>query len=269
MKSATILVVDDEPQIRRVMRAALSEKGYPVIEAREGLEAIDKFRAERPDLILLDMNMPGMSGLQVCHEIRAMSQVPIIMLTVRNAEKDKVRALDAGADDYVVKPFGIGELLARINAVLRRTTDESLEAVYTSSELTFDFDKRKIMVRGREVHFTPKEFEVLKYLVASHGKPISHRKLLQAVWGPDYGDETESLRVVVNQLRKKIEADPAKPRYIQTEPWIGYRFNLLAAPDAQDAAATGKSNREKSVHEKSAHEKQKDPGASDPQADFD
>jgi two-component system KDP operon response regulator KdpE len=237
MKSATILVVDDEPQIRRVMRATLTDKGYPVIEARDGQEAIDKFRNERPDLILLDMNMPGMNGLQVCHEIRALSQVPIIMLTVRNAEKDKVRALDAGADDYVVKPFGIQELLARINAVLRRTTDESMEAVYTSPELTLDFDKRQIIVRGREVHFTPKEFEVLKYLVASHGKPISHRKLLQAVWGPEYGDETESLRVVVNQLRKKIEVDSSKPKYIQTEPWIGYRFNLLAGESARGEAS--------------------------------
>jgi two-component system KDP operon response regulator KdpE len=226
MKSATILVVDDEPQIRRVMRATLTDKGYPVIEARDGEEALEKYRSERPELILLDMNMPKMSGLEVCREIRSTSQVPIIMLTVRNAEKDKVRALDAGADDYVVKPFGIQELLARINAVLRRTTDESLEAVYTSGDLALDFERRQIMVRGKEVHLTPKEYEVLRHLVASHGKPVSHRKLLQAVWGPEYGDETESLRVVVNQLRKKIEVDSSKPKYIQTEPWIGYRFNL-------------------------------------------
>lgn len=229
MKSATILVVDDEPQIRRVLRATLTDRGYAVIEAREGEEALDKFRAQPPDLVLLDMNMPGMNGLEVCREIRAASDVPIIMLTVRNAEKDKVRALDAGADDYVVKPFGIQELLARIAAVLRRSTDEDLEGVYTSGGLTLDFAKRQVVVRGKETHLTPKEFDVLKHLAASHGKPVSHRRLLQAVWGPEYGDETESLRVVINQLRKKIEVDSAKPKYIQTEPWIGYRFNFIGS----------------------------------------
>ena len=226
MKSATILVVDDEPQIRRVMRTTLSAQGYSVVEARDGQEALEKLRTGRADLVLLDMNMPIMDGLEACHEIRRASDVSIIMLTVRSAEKDKVRALDAGADDYLVKPFGIQELLARIRAVLRRGSNAKNPGTLSSKELCFDFEKRTFIVRGRPVHLTPKEFEVLKALVASDGRPMSHRRLLQTVWGPDYGDETESLRVVINQLRKKIETDAAKPKYIQTEPWVGYRFNL-------------------------------------------
>ena len=226
MKAATILVVDDEPQIRRVMRTTLTMQGYSVIEARDGAEALEKLRSERPDLILLDMNMPVLDGLQACREIRSVSDVPIVMLTVRSAEKDKVRALDAGADDYVVKPFSIQELLARVRALLRRVADEKDPGALLSKDLNFDFERRVIFVRGTQVHLTPKEFEVLKALVASDGRPISHRRLLQSVWGPDYGEETESLRVVINQLRKKIELNPAKPKYIQTEPWVGYRFNV-------------------------------------------
>jgi len=226
MKAATILVVDDEPQIRRVMRTTLTMQGYSVIEARDGAEALEKLRSERPDLILLDMNMPVLDGLQACREIRSVSDVPIVMLTVRSAEKDKVRALDAGADDYVVKPFSIQELLARVRALLRRVADEKDPGALLSKDLDFDFERRVIFVRGTQVHLTPKEFEVLKALVASDGRPISHRRLLQSVWGPDYGEETESLRVVINQLRKKIELNPAKPKYIQTEPWVGYRFNV-------------------------------------------
>ena len=226
VKAATILVVDDEPQIRRVMRATLTAEGYVIVEAHDGREALEKFRSERPDLIILDMNMPGVDGVEACREIRSSSTVPIIMLTVRSAEKDKVRALDAGADDYVVKPFGIQELLARIRATLRRSSgEESAEAV-SSRDLNLDFEKRVITVREKPVHLTPKEFELLRHLVANAGKPVSHRRLLQAVWGPDYGEETESLRVVVNQLRKKIEIDPAEPKYILTEPWVGYRFVL-------------------------------------------
>jgi len=231
MKAATILVVDDEPQIRRVMRTTLTTQGYSVIEARDGAEALEKLRSERPDLILLDMNMPVLDGLQACREIRSVSDVPIVMLTVRSAEKDKVRALDAGADDYVVKPFSIQELLARVRALLRRVADEKDPGALLSKDLNFDFERRVIFVRGTQVHLTPKEFEVLKALVASDGRPISHRRLLQSVWGPDYGEETESLRVVINQLRKKIELNPAKPKYIQTEPWVGYRFNVPS--DAQ------------------------------------
>ena len=226
MSSATILVVDDDSQIRRVMRNALSFHGYTIIEARNGEEALKKVRVDRLDLIILDLNMPDMDGIEVCREIRVVSNLPIIMLTVRNAEKDKVRALDAGADDYVVKPFGIDELLARIRAALRRGPGEPVEASVVTKEMHLDFDSRTIVVLGKSVHLTPKEFELLRELVTNAGKPVSHRRLLQAVWGPDYGEETESLRVMVNQLRKKIEPDPSNPRFIRTEPWIGYRFVL-------------------------------------------
>jgi len=240
-KSSTILVVDDEPQIRRVMRATLTAEGYTIVEARDGQEALEKFRSDRPDLVILDMNMPGMDGVEACREIRSSSNVPIIMLTVRSAEKDKVRALDAGADDYVVKPFGIQELMARIRATLRRSGGEEVDEAITSRELNLDFEKRVITVRGKQVHLTPKEFELLRHLVANAGKPVSHRRLLQAVWGPDYGEETESLRVVVNQLRKKIEVDPAEPKYILTEPWVGYRFVLPEDGRGRDASAAPRS----------------------------
>jgi two-component system KDP operon response regulator KdpE len=222
--AANILVVDDEPQIRRVMRSTLSAHGYVITEAKTGEEALERLRKERPDLVLLDVNMPGMGGIEACREIRRSSDAPIIMLTVRNAERDKVQALDAGADDYVVKPFGIGELLARIRAALRRYSPGDALPPFVSKEVTIDFESRQVIVRGHAVHLTPKEYDVLKHLVANQGKPLTHRRLLQSVWGPDYGEETENLRVVINQLRKKIEADPARPKYIVTEPWIGYRF---------------------------------------------
>ena len=224
MSGETILVVDDEPQIRRVMRSTLSTHGYLITEAKTGEEGVDSVRRERPDLVLLDMNMPGMGGLEACKEIRRSSDAPIIMLTVRNAERDKVMALDAGADDYVVKPFGIEELLARIRSALRRYAPGDAVAPFVSKDVNIDFESRQVTVRGRDVHLTPKEYDVLKHLVANQGKPLTHRRLLQSVWGPDYGEETENLRVVINQLRKKIEADPARPKYILTEPWIGYRF---------------------------------------------
>src|SRR5690242_11422639 len=197
------------------------------MEAKTGEEALEwmrKERKERPDLVLLDVNMPGMGGIEACREIRRTFDAPIIMLTVRNAERDKVGALDAGADDYVVKPFGIEELLARIRAALRRYSPGDTLPSFVSKDLTIDFEARQMTVGGRIVHLTPKEYDVLKHLVANQGKPLTHRRLLQSVWGPDYGEETENLRVVINQLRKKIEADPAKPKYILTEPWIGYRF---------------------------------------------
>lgn len=217
-------MVDDEPQIRRVMRTTLASQGYTITEARSGEEALELVLHEQPDLILLDVNMPGMGGLEVCREIRERSDVPIIMLTVKNTERDKVLALDAGADDYVVKPFGIEELLARIRAALRRAPAADPVAPVISPELRIDFESRKVLVQGKAVRLTPKEFSLLRQLVANAGKPLTHRSLLQAVWGPDYGEETEYLRVFINQLRKKIEADPGKPKFIRTEPWVGYRF---------------------------------------------
>ena len=222
--AATILVVDDEPQIRRVMRSTLSSHGYVITEAMTGEDAIESVRKNRPDLVLLDVNMPGMGGIEACREIRRASDAPIIMLTVRNAERDKVAALDAGADDYVVKPFGIEELLARIRAALRRYSPGEEVPPFVSKDMAIDFESRQVTVRGHAIHLTPKEYDVLKHLVANQGKPLTHRRLLQSVWGPDYGEETENLRVVINQLRKKIEVDPARPKYILTEPWIGYRF---------------------------------------------
>jgi len=225
VKPALILVVDDEPQIRRVLRTSLSAGGYTMMEARTAEEGLERIRQEPPDLVILDINMPGMGGLEGCREIRESSDVPIIMLSVRGSERDKVRALDAGADDYVVKPFSSEELLARIRANLRRVqTDENQPSAFSSPDLSIDFERRVVTVRDKKVHLTPKEFELLRCLVAGGGQPIPHRTLLQAVWGPDYGEETEYLRVCVNHLRKKIEPDPANPRYVVTEPWVGYRF---------------------------------------------
>ncbi|MGB7024208.1 MAG: response regulator transcription factor [Candidatus Acidiferrales bacterium] len=224
MKSGVILVVDDEPQIRRVMRTTLSAAGYTIVEAHTGEEALEQIRNERPDLILLDMNMPGLGGLDTCREIRDTSDIPVIMLTVRNTERDKVTALDAGADDYVVKPFATQELLARIRAALRRSPSSETMPTFVSKDLRIDFERRNVAVQGRPVRLTPKEFDILRLLVANEGKAVPHRTLLQTVWGPDYGEETEYLRVFINQLRKKIEPDPRRPRYIRTEPWVGYRF---------------------------------------------
>jgi two-component system KDP operon response regulator KdpE len=233
---ASILVVDDEPQIRRVLRSTLSSQGYIILEAKTGEEAIEVSRKEKPDLVLLDVNMPGMGGIEACREIRRASEAPIIMLTVRSAERDKVLALDAGADDYVVKPFGIEELLARIRAALRRFAPAEELPPFVSKDLKMDFESRQVTVRGQEVHLTPKEFDVLKYLIANQGKPLTHRRILQSVWGPDYGEETENLRVVINQLRKKIETDPAHPKYIRTEPWVGYRFQTPRVTTMKSAA---------------------------------
>ena len=230
MNTATILVIDDEPQLRRAMKATLADLGYSVIEAKSGEEALEMLRHESADLILLDLNMPGIGGLETCRAIRETSDVPVIVLSVRNTERDKVQALDAGADDYVTKPFGIQEVLARIRAAMRRApaSGEINAQVVVSGELEIDFNARRATLNGRAARLTPKEFDLLKFLVDHANKPIAHRKLLQTVWGPDYGDEVEYLRVVVNQLRKKIEPVPSKPRYLLTEPWVGYRFALPA-----------------------------------------
>jgi two-component system KDP operon response regulator KdpE len=230
MNTATILVVDDEPQLRRAMKATLTDLGYSVIEARTGEEALEKLRSDSPDLILLDLNMPGIGGLETCRAIRQTSDTPVIVLSVRNTEREKVQALDAGADDYVTKPFGIQELLARIRAAMRRApaSGDAGSLQFVSGNLAIDFESRRVTLQGNTVRLTPKEFDLLKFLVDHANKAIPHRKLLQTVWGPDYGDEVEYLRVVVNQLRKKIEPEPSKPQYLLTEPWVGYRF---AAPE--------------------------------------
>src|SRR5882724_269836 len=236
MIAATILVVDDEPQIRRVLRSTLTSQGYVIIDGKTGEEGVESARKNKPDLVLLDVNMPGMGGIEACREIRRSSDAPIIMLTVRNAERDKVAALDAGADDYVVKPFGIEELLARIRSALRRYSPSDALPSFVSEGLAIDFEKRQVTVRDSIVHLTPKEYDVLKHLVANQGKPLTHRRLLQSVWGPEYGEETENLRVVINQLSKKIESDPAQPKYIWTEPWVGYRFQPPSTSSAKSSS---------------------------------
>jgi two-component system KDP operon response regulator KdpE len=228
MTTAKILVVDDEPQIRRVMRTALTEEGYIITDAKSGDEAIACLRENRFDLILLDANMPGISGLEACREIRRTSDVGIIMLTVRNTEADKIGALDAGADDYVTKPFSMPELLARIRANLRRiplSQQSGGSAIIAFEGIEINLASRHVNVRGQDMAFTPKEFDLLHYLAGNPNVSIPHGKLLQAVWGPDYGGEVEYLHVFVNKIRKKIEPDPGKPRYILTESRIGYRFN--------------------------------------------
>ena len=228
MNSARILIVDDDPQIRRVMRTTLIAQGYEAADAKSGQEAIEKFRESKYDLILLDMNMNGMDGIETCREIRAGSDVAIVMLTVRDAEKDKIAALDAGADDYVTKPFSAPELMARVRAALRRLPNgpESGAQSIRTGDFEIDLQTRRVQAHGKEVRLTPKEFELLRFLVSHPNIPVPHMKLLQAVWGPDYGEEVEYLRVFINQLRKKIEADPSNPQFLMTEPWIGYRFKL-------------------------------------------
>ncbi len=231
MTTVKILVIDDEPQIRRVMRASLTAQNYLIMDAKSGEEGLEKLRKEHFDLVLLDMNMTGISGLETCREIRATSDVAIIMLTVRNTEADKVAALDAGADDYITKPFSMPELMARIRANLRRVP---LSPTASPSSLIVDgieinLATHRVSVNGKEIRFTPKEFELLHYLAANPNVAIPHGRLLQAVWGPDYGDETVYLHVFVNQIRKKIEPDPSNPRYILTEPRIGYRFSIARA----------------------------------------
>jgi len=228
MSAGRILVVDDEPQIRRVMRMALTGEGYEVDDARSGEEALEKLRARRYDLMILDMNMPDVSGLEVCRKARESSDLAILMLTIRNAEQDKVQALDAGADDFITKPFGMPELLARIRAALRRMplSPEAGPQRLTLEGVEVDFQARKLIAHGKEVRLTPKEFDLLRYLVTHPNKALSHRELLQSVWGPDYGEQVEYLRVFIKQLRRKLEPQADKPRYILTEPWVGYRFHL-------------------------------------------
>jgi two-component system KDP operon response regulator KdpE len=228
VNNARILVVDDEPQIRRVMRTSLTEQGYIVTDGRSGEEALERLRQDHPDLVLLDINMPGMGGLEACRQIRETSDVAVIVLTVRDSEADKVAALDAGADDYITKPFSMPELLARIRAALRRlpVTPESANRIIHVGEIEINLATRRLQVHGTEVRLTPKEFDLLHYFADNPNIPIPHGKLLQAVWGPDYGSQVEYLRVFVNQLRKKIEPNPAKPIYLLTEPWVGYRFQI-------------------------------------------
>jgi len=227
---ARILVVDDEPQMGRLLRTGLGARGYTVQLATDGQAALDKAASWRPDLIVLDLGLPLIDGLEVCRRVRGWSQVPIIVLSVREAEQDKVAALDLGADDYLTKPFGMDELLARIRVALRHSARASSrdEPVLDFGELTIDRARRLVFVRGREVHLTPTEYELLRVLSAHAGKVLTHQTLLRAVWGPNSDQDVPTLRVFITQLRRKIEPDPGGPTFILTEPGIGYRFQSRA-----------------------------------------
>jgi two-component system KDP operon response regulator KdpE len=228
MAEGRILVVDDEPQIRRVMRATLVHEGYEVMDARSGPDALDRLHSEKFDLILLDINMPGLTGIETCRQIRLVSDVGIIMMTVRDKESDKVAALDVGADDYVTKPFSMPEMLARIRAVLRRNS--TLPATGISNvwigDVEVDFRSRRLTSNGKQIRLSAKEFDLLAYLAAHPNRAIPHEELLHAVWGPEYGEEREYLRVFINRLRKKIEPSPQDPQFLIKEPWIGYSLKL-------------------------------------------
>ena len=229
MSAGRIIVVDDQPKIRRFMRTTLVAEGYEVDEAKTGEEVLERIRERRPDLVVLDINMPGMGGLATCRAIRKDSDMAIIMLTVRNSEEDKVAALDAGADDFVTKPFSTPELMARIRAALRRVPSaQSSPKKVRVGEILIDFDERTVERAGVSTHLTPKELDLLRYLTQHPNQALSHRELLQAVWGPDYGDQVDYLRVFVKNLRRKMEPNAEQPQYITTEPWVGYRLRGTA-----------------------------------------
>ena len=221
-----ILVVDDEPQITRVLKTTLSSHGYGTRTASDGDEAIQMMSEWSPDLLITDLRMPNMDGLELCRHVRATSQMPIIVLSVRGEERIKVEALDAGADDYVTKPFSTNELLARVRAALRRASvkDAPEEQVIDIGDFHIDLQGRSVQVGDRSLHLTPKEFDLLGYLARHPGKVVTHRALLSAIWGANSVEQPEYLRVFVGQLRKKLESDEGSPRYIITEPWVGYRF---------------------------------------------
>ncbi len=227
MKKPRVLIVDDEPETLKYVGANLKARGYDVVTAADGNEALQRSEEDLFDLILLDITMPGPDGFAVCQAIRQRSTVPIIMLSARGQEKDKVKALDLGADDYITKPFGIEELLARVRSSLRRSQQETMQSgPLVIGDLTINFDERRVTRDGQEVKLTPTEYALLVQLVRSSGKVLSHTVLLQRVWGPEYGEESDYLWAYVRRLRRKLEADPEHPRYILTEPGVGYRFNM-------------------------------------------
>lgn len=226
METKKILVIDDEPQITRVLRRSLTAHRYDVRIAADGEAGLELYRDFHPDLVITDLSMPEISGIEVCRTIRQTSEIPIIVLSVKGEERTKVEALDAGADDYITKPFGMNELLARVRATLRRAPEEKKEdQLLQIGDFSIDAGKYQAFVRGAEIHLTPKEFELLTFLVKNHNKVLTHRVLLGAIWGGDYTEQTEYLRVFIGNLRKKIEPNPSKPQYILTEPWVGYRFS--------------------------------------------
>jgi len=224
VKGARIMIIDDEPQMRRLLQVALTAHGYEIREAETGREGIDQAAVFHPDLIVLDLSLPDLDGIEVIKQLREWTQTPVIILSVREQESDKIAALDAGADDYVTKPFSMGELLARIRTALRHAAGAGDEPVLTFGGLAIDLTRRYVAVDGREIKLTPTEYELLRILVVNAGKVLTHRQLMRTVWGPSYEQETNYLRVYIRQLRQKIEPDPARPRHIVTEPGVGYRL---------------------------------------------
>ena len=221
---ARILVIDDEKQIRRMLKTALTGFGYDISEASSGQEGLNQTSIFHPDLIVLDLGLPDFDGVEVVRRLREWTQIPIIILSVREQESDKIRALDAGADDYITKPFGMGELLARIRVALRHAAKTEDEPVLTFGELTVDLAHRRVTLKGDEVKLTPTEYEILKHLAGHAGKVVTHGQLLKTIWGPNCQEETHYLRIYIGQLRRKIEADPSQPSYILTESGVGYRL---------------------------------------------
>jgi two-component system KDP operon response regulator KdpE len=221
-----VLVIDDEPQIRRALRVFLEHNEHQVFLASSGEEGLDLAALNSPDLVILDLAMPGIDGYEVCKQLRTWMKAPIIVLSVRDREEDKIKALDLGADDYLTKPFGMGELLARMRAVHRRSAaeDEQDQSDFTCDELHIDFAHRLVSLDGKEVHLTPKEYDLLRYMSMNVNRVLTHRQLLSKVWGPEYADDTHTLRVHIANLRNKIEINPERPKFVQTEPRIGYRF---------------------------------------------
>jgi len=221
-----VLVIDDEPQIRRALRVGLEQNQYEVLMAASGEEGLDIAASKAPDLIVLDIAMPGKNGLEVCKELRQWTKTPIIILSVRDNEEEKIRALDLGADDYLTKPFGIRELLARMRAVLRRTgsDDDKQESQFICQNLCMDFVHRTVTLGEQEIHLTPKEYDLLRYMISNRDRVLTHRQLLSKIWGPEYENDSHTLRVHIANLRNKIEEHPERPRFIQTETRIGYRF---------------------------------------------
>jgi two-component system KDP operon response regulator KdpE len=232
MKKTRILVVDDEPQIGRMLRTQLTPRGYEVEHVTTGGDALLTLGENVPDLVLLDLGLPDMEGVEVCRRLREWSAVPVIFLTVRDEERSKVQALDVGGDDYVTKPFGIPELLARVRAVLRRTAEQPSNptAVFETGDLRVDFSARQVTVSGQEVRLTPTEYELLRLFILHADKTLTHRQLLTQIWGPEATTETQYLHVFMRQLRRKLELDPSKPRHFITEPGVGYRFRSQATP---------------------------------------
>jgi len=233
MSTTKILLVDDDAQVRRALRTTLTSAGYTVVEARTGEEAVEEVQSEGGvNMVLLDLKMPGIGGIEACRRIRKISDVPVLVISVLRTQEEKVQAFDAGADDYLVKPFGIQELLSRIHALRRRVSGSESIPPFESADLKIDFERRRVTVGDQPVHLTPTEFELLRYLVLNQGKPVAHHTLLRSLWGPEHLSEIQRLRVTINQLRRKIEPDPKHIRYIHTEHQFGYRFE----PMVQDAA---------------------------------